>query len=131
MLACAAALSACGARGFSIEDAAPDHSIITGSVSPRKVAPPDPAVLSDEVTIRNAVSSAIVDEIDEGGIGWQNVGTGSRGAVHSVSETREQGYLCRRFTASRESFEGVHMYRGTTCVGQAGQWMMQAFDRVE
>lgn len=131
MLACVAALSGCGAKGFSIEDAVPDRSIVTGSISRSETVAPDLAALSDEVTIRNAVSSAIVDEIDEGGIGWQNAGTGSRGAISSVSEARENGFLCRRFTASRESYEGVHIYRGTTCLGPAGQWMMKAFNRVE
>lgn len=125
-LGCTLLSAACGARGFSIEDAVPDRSIVTGSVRPA----PSGSV-SDEVTIRNAVSSAIVDEVGEDGIGWANVSTGSRGAIRTLRETRETGRLCRSFSATRESFEGVHLYRGETCLDSGGQWAMHRFQKVE
>lgn len=125
-LCAALAAAGCGGRGFSIEDAAPDTSIVTGSIGP-----PQPSGVSDEVTIRNAVSSAIVDEIGEAGLGWANAGTGSRGAIREVRETRDGAYLCRSFAATRESFEGVHLYRGETCLNAAKQWAMHRFERVE
>lgn len=106
----------------------PDRSIVTGSVQPAATAP---YTLSDETTIRNAVSSAIVDEIGEAGIGWSNVSTGSRGAIREVRESREAGRVCRSFAATRESFEGVHLYRGETCLDPAGQWAMRRFQKVE
>lgn len=133
-LLCAAAclpLAACGAKGFSIEAAVPDRSTITGSIARPAPASADPVSISDEATIRNAVSSAIVDEIGEDGLGWANAGTGSRGAIREVREARADGYLCRRFTASRESFSGVHLYRGETCLGPERLWIMKSFDRVE
>ena len=120
------ALAGCGGRGFSIEDVAPDTSIVTGSIAPQR-----PSGVSDEATIRNAVSSAIVDEIGEAGIGWANAGTGSRGAIREVRETRDGAYLCRSFAATRESFEGVHLYRGETCLNAAKEWAMHRFERVE
>lgn len=125
-------LAGCGARGISIEDAVPDRSIVTGSV-PRQPAPPpaDTATRSDEATIRNAVSSAIVDEVGDGGIGWANAETGSRGVINRIHEDRRDGFLCRSFTATRESFDGVALYRGETCLGSSRLWVMQAFDRVE
>ena len=124
-------LAGCGARGFSIEDAAPDRSIVTGSVSTQPYVKPDATTVSDEVTIRNAVSSAIVDEIGSGGIGWANAGTGSRGAIRDVKETRDGSPLCRQFTASRESFSGVHLYQGETCLGSSQFWVMKSFGRVD
>lgn len=131
---CAAAvvpLAACGAKGFSFEDAVTDRSIVTSSVSQQYSVPTESISISDEATIRDAVSSAIVDEIGENGIGWANAGTGSRGMIRNVSESRDNGVLCRRFTASRESFDGVYLYRGMACIGSARQWVMRSFDRVE
>lgn len=135
MLVCvllAVPLAACGARGFSIEDAVPDRSIVTGSVSaaPAPTAA-DAAARSDEATIRNAVSSAIVGEVGGDGVGWENAETGSRGAISGIEESRETGLICRRFTASRESFDGVALYRGKTCLGPGRSWVMNSFDKVE
>jgi hypothetical protein len=128
VLLAAFTLPGCGARGFSIDDAVPDRSIVTGTVAGDAAAPPrDMAVLSDEMTIRNAVSSAIVEETGGGGIGWANAETGSRGAISAITESRERGYLCRAFTASRESFDGVRLYRGETCLGSAKLWVTKSF----
>ena len=130
------ALAGCGTRGFSIEDAvpdrAPDRSLVTSAI-PSKQPPivTDPVAISDEETIRNAVSSAIVESAGEDGIGWANANTGSRGAIRQIIEKREGSRLCRRFTASRESFDGVHLYRGETCLGSTKIWTMTAFDRVD
>lgn len=130
-LASALALAGCGAGSFSIEDAIPDRSVLTGAISRKPPPPPDPVAMSDEETIRNAVTSAIVDEVGDGGLGWANASTGSRGAISQISERQDGNRLCRRFTASRESFEGVHMYRGETCLGPAKIWLMTGFNRVE
>lgn len=121
----------CGSRGFSIEDAVPDRSLVTGSLSNDRAVPADPTTLSDEVTIRNAVSSAVVETAEPPEQGWANAGTGSRGTIRSIEETRGNGTICRRFEATRENFEGVHLYRGETCLGQASQWLMRSFRRVE
>ena len=131
-LVAALPLAACGTTGFSLESAVPDRSTVTGSIGGGQSAvPADPMVASDEDTIRNAVSSAIVDEIGNDGLGWANAGTGSRGAIRQIFERHDGGRLCRRFTASRESYEGIHLYRGETCLGSAKIWSMTAFDRVE
>jgi hypothetical protein len=122
-------LAGCGARGFSIDDAVPDRSLVTGSIS-RDAAPTttrDAGATSDEMTIRNAVSSAVVDDVSDEGIGWANAETGSRGAINAITESRDSGYLCRSFTASRESFDGVRLYRGETCLGAARLWVMKSF----
>ena len=118
-------LAACGTKGFSIEDAAPDRSIVTGSIQR------EPSGTSDEATIRNAVSSAIVDEIGETGLGWANVGTGSRGTIPGVQERQNGGLLCRSFETTRESFEGIHLYSGEACLDNQRQWTMHRFTRVE
>lgn len=132
MLLAVVALSGCGARSFSIDDAVPDRSIVTGSISRDSAAPAsDAAATSDEMTIRNAVSSALVEELSAEGIGWANAETGSRGAISAITESRDSGYLCRAFTASRESFDGVRLYRGETCLGSAKLWVMKSFVPVD
>jgi hypothetical protein len=138
-LAAALPLAGCGTRGFSLEDAvpgaatlAPYRTLLTHSVSQQQPAiSADPAEISDRETIRNAVTSAIVDEVGSDGIGWANAGTGSRGAIRQIDERQETSRLCRRFLATRESYQGVHLYRGETCLGAARIWTMTAFDRVE
>lgn len=123
-------LAGCGTKGFSIEDAVPDRALVTGSIASRAPAA-DLVVVSDEETIRNAVTSAIVEAENTDEIGWANVNTGSRGAIRALTEKKDGPRLCRRFTASRESFDGVHIYRGEACLGSSRIWSMTAFDRVE
>jgi hypothetical protein len=118
-------LAACGTKSFSLEDAVPDRALTTGSV-PGSASP-----TSDEGTIRDAVSSAIVDDIGHDGLGWANAGSGSRGVIRDVQETNTNGTLCRNFSATRESYEGVFLYQGKACMGSTKMWSMHQFDRVE
>lgn len=125
------ALSACGSKGFSIENAI-DDSIHTGAITEIAAASTgDANQISDEITIRNAVSSALVEEIGEAGIGWANAHTGSRGSIRDIREREQNGALCRSFTASRESFSGVHLYSGEACFGVARTWTMRSFRRLD
>lgn len=124
-LGLAASLAGCGSKGFSLEDAVPDMSVTTGSV-PAGITPD-----SDEWTIRNVVSSALVSEVGEKGIGWANVVSGSSGTIRNIRESRAGGVLCRDFSATRESYEGVFLYEGQACMASANLWSMNRFERVE
>jgi surface antigen len=141
-LACALALaaplllSACGSSNI-LAKAEVDNSLITGSVSPvsQASAPPratqftgaSPQVASDEATIRNAVSSADLKVLDGKGISWANPSTGSSGEISAVTEYRQDESLCRRFTTSRQSFDGVALYHGNACLDSTGAWQMMNF----
>ncbi|MEJ6781195.1 RT0821/Lpp0805 family surface protein [Aminobacter sp. Piv2-1] len=120
-------VSACAIGGFSLEKAEVDRSILTGSVPDDPDRAADAARPSDETTIRNAVSSADIEGLNGQAIPWANAETGSRGAVSAVSESTERGVLCRRFAASRESFDGVRMFTGEICAAGAGAWQMVSF----
>jgi len=124
-------LAGCGTAGFSIESAVPDRSIVTGSVSRQPVSPADTIKMSDEAIIRAAVSSAVVEDAADTGIGWANAETGSRGTIRNLRESRETSILCRQFTASRESYEGIHMYQGEACLGPARAWVTRSFERLQ
>ena len=126
-MALALPLAACGAGGFSLEKAEVDRSLVTSSTnaSPAVAAASDKD--SDQTTIGNAVSSADIKELGGQAVPWANSGTGSRGAITELVELQHAGQTCRSFTATRESFDGVAMYKGELCMAGAGGWHMQAF----
>ncbi|MGX9180063.1 RT0821/Lpp0805 family surface protein [Mesorhizobium sp. BHbdii] len=119
-------LAACGAGGFSLEQAEVDRTILTSS-TPAAASPIDQDRASDQATIRNAVSSADIHELGGQAVPWANSDTGSRGSITELAESRDNGQLCRRFTASRESFDGVALFKGEVCLAGAGAWRMQDF----
>jgi hypothetical protein len=121
-------LCACASGGFSLEKAEIDRTILTGDVSERGAQITDPERLSDEATIRNAVSSADIEGLDGAPLPWANAGTGSRGAITALAEHKDEGALCRRFTTSRESFDGVGLYQGEVCMVAAGAWRIESFE---
>ncbi|WP_192356725.1 RT0821/Lpp0805 family surface protein [Mesorhizobium mediterraneum] len=119
-------LAACGAGGFSLEQAEVDRTILTSSTPP-SASPIDQDRASDQATIRNAVSSADIQELGGQAVPWANSDTGSRGSITELAEFGDNGQLCRRFTASRESFDGVALFKGEVCLAGAGAWRMQDF----
>jgi surface antigen len=121
LTALAMPLAACTSGGpVANIDTAP-----TGQVA--GAAPVAPEQLSDQATVRNAVSSADLAGLGTQPLAWANPETGSRGAITAVAEQRQNGQLCRKFTTSRESFDGVAMYRGEACMAQAGVWKLLDF----
>ena len=124
VLAASLPLGACGsAGGLSKVDA--DPALVTGSI--QREALSDSAENSDANTIRNAISAANLDMAGGVPLPWANRDTGSRGTINEIRETEKDGTVCRRFETSRESFEGVSLYQGDTCLGADGQWFMQNF----
>lgn len=126
MVLVALPLAGCGAGGFSLEQAEVDRTILTSS-TPASASPIDQDRASDQTTIRNAVSSADIQELGGQAVPWANSDTGSRGSITELAESRDNGQLCRRFTASRESFDGVALFKGEVCLAGAGAWRMQDF----
>jgi 17 kDa outer membrane surface antigen len=119
-------LSGCSAGGFGLDKADVDPSITTGDVG--NIALANPEQRSDEMTIRNAVSSADIELLKTGApLSWANADTGSRGAIDSLIEEKRNDTLCRRFTTSRESFDGVAVYEGEACMVAPGTWQMREF----
>lgn len=123
---CALALAGCGAGGFSLDNADVDPSLVTSSV-PAASAAGDGGIEADQATIRNAVSSADVEEAAGRAIAWANADTGARGTITSLVQARRSGRLCRRFAGSREGFDGVAMFEGETCMVAPGAWRMESF----
>jgi hypothetical protein len=126
LAAVALSLSACASGGFDLSKADVDDLTQTGAL-PASGEPADPVRNSDETTIRNAVSAADPEQAKVQPLAWANAETGSRGAISDMMEKQEAGILCRKFTASRESFDGVALYSGDACKGDRGSWFMRSF----
>ncbi len=123
-----ALLAGCSARGLGLDAIAADRSIVTGSTSAPK---PDPHTLSDETTVRNAISAADLESLGVGqALAWSNAQTGSRGRIMDVTETRQNGRPCRSFRTTREAFDGVAIYSGEACLRPDNQWSMLSFRRM-
>lgn len=120
--------SGCTSRSPSLDSLGFDSSIKTGSISGGRAVEPDAERMSDETTIRNAISSANLDGLSDARINWANSQTGSRGEAFGVVEYMDETRLCRRFQVSRESFQGISLYRGEVCMSQAGEWWVRSFE---
>ena len=129
LLACTALVAGCGGGGFGLRKAEADPTILTGALPAAGAEVADAQTISDQATIRNAISSANIEDLEGQPIAWANVETSSRGAIYSVKERRDSGVLCRSFTASRESFEGISLYSGEACAAGDGGWWMRYFDK--
>lgn len=103
-----------------------DRSLVTANVPPTATST-DTTQRSDEMTIRNAVSSADLVEAGPSPLAWANTDTGSRGAISAVPESKESGTVCRKFTTTRESFDGVAMFNGKACMVAPGAWQLTTF----
>jgi len=127
LLCASALLSACGSGGFSLRKAEVDRTFYTGNVSaPRTTG--EAERLSDEATIRNAVTSADIETLNGAPLSWANAETGARGQVTGIAELKGKGTLCRSFSATRESFDGVGMFKGEACMVASGAWRLQSFE---
>ena len=121
-------LAGCGVGGFSLGKADVDPSILTSNVpSANTDVAADAGLAADQMTIRNAASAADLEELGGRPLMWANADTGSRGAISGIAETRAGGELCRAFSATRESFDGVVLYQGRICLVGAGAWRLDAF----
>ncbi|MCO6048529.1 RT0821/Lpp0805 family surface protein [Mesorhizobium sp. RP14(2022)] len=121
-----AALTGCASKGADLKTAEVDRTLYTSEVKPDAKAS-EPERISDEATIRNAVSAADVQTQGTQELAWANSETGSRGAITAMAEHQNGDQLCRRFTTSRESYDGVALYQGEACKQQSGDWRLQNF----
>jgi surface antigen len=121
-------LSGCGLSGNAMKKVEDDPALVTSSVSSQ--ASTDQDAISDIATIRNAVSSANLEATGGKPLSWANQDTGSRGQVTSIAEANQDGRVCRKFETSRESFEGISLFTGKTCLNDDGQWSVLSFDAI-
>lgn len=114
-----------GCMGFGLD--ATDTKLTTNSVdNPQSRAPAD--TVSDELTIRNAVSSADLSRMSGSvSIPWANTTTGSAGVITSIREENNGSYVCRTFITTRHSYRGISNFGGKACLVGSGEWQVVAF----
>ncbi len=112
----------------SARDLGVDQSVTTANVPVQTVLSEDPERRSDELTIRNAVSAA--DIAAPGALAWSNADTGSRGSITNLAEARDAGAVCRTFRTTRESYDGVAIFTGKTCMVSPGTWVLTSFNPI-
>ena len=117
------------AGGVDMRKAEVDELLTTSAVSTGPIVAKDTSQVSDETTVRNAVSSADLGVVSQHGLPWANADTGSRGTITGLVEYRKKGLLCRKFNTSRESYNGVALFAGDACQASDGGWRMLAFDQ--
>lgn len=119
------ALSGCVISGGGMEEMV-DHTIVTNSV-PSGAAGQSPDQLSDQRTVRNAVSAADIKAPALQPIPWANADTGASGIVTAIQEVRAGGTICRQFRTSRQRFDGIALYDGEACTKGEGEWTLTRF----
>lgn len=119
-------LAGCGG-GNMLSKVEADPTIVTNSVRGEVGFTVDRDLASDEATIRNVATGVDLEGVSQSGVPWSNTATGSRGAITGLSEYSQDGQTCRRYTVSRERYDGVNLYRGETCFDRSGIWRSRAF----
>ncbi|WP_454287917.1 RT0821/Lpp0805 family surface protein [Rhizobium arsenicireducens] len=124
VLATTLPISGCFGGGMDLFGSDVDRSISTHTVSTRK----SDEGRSDELTVQNAVSSADLSRAGNP-LPWANAATGSAGVVTTIQEQKANGVVCRDFSTTRHSYEGIASFSGKTCTTGSGQWQLMSFDR--
>lgn len=124
LLALALPLAGCMGTAFDLaETPKVDKTIATSTVASGKTS------TGDEATVQNAVTSADLDKLGHNPLPWANASTGSAGVVTAINEQKSGGVVCRAFSTTRHSFEGIAKFEGRTCLAGAGNWQLLSFDR--
>ncbi len=118
-------LSGCVAGLDLFGDEKVDRSLSTNTIATGRKADGH----SDEMTVQNAVSSADLDKLGSNPLPWANTTTGSAGVVTAIREQKTDGVVCRDFSTTRHSYEGIAYFSGKTCTVGAGSWRLMSFDR--
>lgn len=79
-----------------------------------------------------SVSRATVDRfgamLEPASINWVNSETGSQGRISSLKDVDIDDEVCRAFTTSRLSYNGVRNYKGLACQILGGSWTLKRFE---
>jgi hypothetical protein len=102
-----------------------DHSVTTGTIA--QVQAPKDAV-SDEATVRNAVTSADLSKLKGQPLPWANASTGSAGVIDTIVENDTSGQVCRQFRTTRHAYDGIANFNGKACL-TGGEWQVLSFQQ--
>jgi surface antigen len=118
-------LTGCTTGGMDLFNSAKvDKSVTTGTVAN---APAASDTVSDETTVRNAVTSADLSKLKGQPLPWANASTGSAGVIDTIVENNTTGQVCRQFRTTRHAYDGIANFYGKTCLVGDNDWQVLAF----
>jgi hypothetical protein len=120
-------LTGCVAGGMDfLSTAKVDRTVTTGTI-PQAAVTTDS--VSDETTVRNAVTSADLSKTKGQALPWANASTGSAGVIDTIVENTDSGQVCRQFRTSRHAYDGVANFFGKTCLVDGSDWQLLSFQQ--
>lgn len=123
-----AVLAGCMGDSFGVAGLSADRKLTTSAVPSSYKAPAD--TVSDEATVRNAVSSADLSNSGTVALPWANTSTGSTGVVTKITEENNGSYVCRNFMTTRHSYRGISNFAGKACLVGNGEWQVISFKEI-
>ena len=103
---------------------APDRGMISGSIGNI------PTVISDNDIILDAVAQADVKTGPWQDIEWNHPATGDGGVISYIREKRSARSVCRSFTTSKHSYDGIAQYNGEICRARMSrEWTLKSIKR--
>lgn len=112
------------ASGDLLSRAEVDRTILTGATSATARGAPASGEATDEAAAGTVAARAGLPLKAGDRPAWANPATGASGEIEAIAEAGEGGRPCRRFTASRERYDGVSVIAGHTCLGEDGAWRL-------
>jgi surface antigen len=119
-------LGGCVGGGMDVLSSAKVDRLPTGTIQAKPVTTDS---ISDEATVRNAVTSADISKLNGQPVPWANASTGSAGVIDTIVENDTSGQVCRQFRTTRHSYEGIANFSGKTCLVSAGEWQLLSFQQ--
>lgn len=102
-----------------------DRTMVTGAIPPAvPKTSPSPAI-SGTPALLAALAGASADDAVPMPLAWNDPESGARGAVTHLAGG--PGDVCRTFVTTRESFDGVGLYRGEFCAAGTDGWQIRGF----
>jgi surface antigen len=118
----------CGCMGSGLGMTSTD-GVDTSVSTHSTIQPKSQETVSDEMTVRNAVSSADLDKLKNSPLPWANTDTGSAGVVTAINQSQLGSLVCRDFTTTSHSFSGIAKYSGKACLAGNGEWQILSFEK--
>lgn len=116
-------LAGCASGDF-LSWAAVDRTILTGATTTTARSAPASGEVTDEAAAAAVAAYAGLPLKAGERPAWANPATGASGEIEAIAEAGEGSRPCRRFTASRERYDGVSVIAGRTCLGEDGAWRL-------
>ncbi|MFC5584090.1 RT0821/Lpp0805 family surface protein [Nitratireductor kimnyeongensis] len=132
-------LTGCSLSALDVGEADIDRSLVTGAIAPpvESMSTPLPAMNhagsegfpAGTAALLQAMVAQLGPNLEgELPVSWADEDSGVQGVVSYMIEDANGN--CRHFTTSRESFDGIRLYRGRLCVDPEFGWQIDEFEAV-